>query len=65
MRPLITFEDRFRRAGKWMTSMEIIRLTGTVSPSKRLSEIRAKGRLDERQSTRHIGLKEYKYRRAA
>jgi hypothetical protein len=64
-KPLITFEDRFRRAGKWMSTMEIIKSCGTVSPSKRISELRAKGRLDERLSTRHMGIKEYRYRTEA
>lgn len=59
-----TFETRFRSAGKWMTSWEIIKHCKTVTPSKRLSEIRKKGCLQERPSPRFYGMKEYRYRRA-
>jgi hypothetical protein len=60
-----TFEDRFRRARRYLTTMEIIQLCRTVSPSKRLSEQRRKGNLQERPSLSHPGLKEYRYRKAA
>jgi len=60
-----TFEQKFKAARRFMTTLEIIQTCGTVSPSKRISELRKKGRVQERLSMRHPGLKEYRYRKEA
>jgi hypothetical protein len=60
-----TFEQKFKAARKFMTTLEIIQTCGTVSPSKRISELRKKKRLDERPSMRYPGLKEYRYSKEA
>lgn len=66
-RPIITFEERFRRETRRrkLTAMEIIQRCGTTTPSKRLSEIRAKGKLGEEKSLRHFGLKVCWYKEEA
>jgi len=57
-----TFEQRFKAARRFLTTLEIIQTCGTVSPSKRISELRKKGRVQERISLRFPGLKEYRYK---
>lgn len=59
---MATFDEKFRAARRFLTTMEIIQLCGTVSPSKRISELRRKGKLQERISLRDPRRKEYRYR---
>lgn len=56
--------ERFLTQG-WRTSWEVVTACGTVTPSKRISELRATGRLMERPLASNPRIKQYRLRKEA